>query len=154
VLSASPIAARAAWDPCSRASCAEASQPAWHAAAPAAEASPVLRAFLGVRPAEPCLRLLKEGEQDQDTQKKTKTEVFSDTYLLRTKASRACREAPRAPAPAGAIEGCSDAGFGTASASDARGAERAACPGVVVARGPTSCTAGVGTCSRRAGRSA
>jgi hypothetical protein len=45
--------------PRSRASCAEASQPAWHAAAPATEADTVLRAFQGARPAEPCLRLLK-----------------------------------------------------------------------------------------------
>jgi hypothetical protein len=86
--------------------------------------------------------------------KKTKTEVFSDTYPLRTKASRACGDAPRAPASTGATEGCSDTGFNTASASDDRGAERAACPGVVAARGPTSCAAGAGTCSRRAGRSA
>jgi hypothetical protein len=45
--------------PRSRASCAEASQPAWCAAALAAEADTVLRAFWGARPAEPCLRLLK-----------------------------------------------------------------------------------------------
>jgi hypothetical protein len=52
------MAARAAWAPRRRAPCAEANQPAWRAAAPAAEAGPVLRAFVGARPAEPCLRLL------------------------------------------------------------------------------------------------
>jgi hypothetical protein len=36
----------------------EASRPAWPSAAPAAEASTVLRAFRGARPAEPCLHLL------------------------------------------------------------------------------------------------
>ena len=45
--------------PRSRASCAEASQPAWRAAALAAEVGTVLRAFQGARPAEPCLHLLK-----------------------------------------------------------------------------------------------
>ena len=49
---------RAAWAPRLRASCAEASQPAWRGAALAAEAGTVLRAFLGARSAEPCLRLL------------------------------------------------------------------------------------------------
>jgi hypothetical protein len=58
-----PMATRAAWAPHSRALCAEASQPAWCAAAPAAETSPVLRAFLGARPVELCLHLLKEGEK-------------------------------------------------------------------------------------------
>jgi hypothetical protein len=42
-----------------RASCAEASQPAWHGATLAAEADTVLRAFRGARPAESCLRLLR-----------------------------------------------------------------------------------------------
>jgi hypothetical protein len=150
------MAARAAWAPRSRAPCAEASQPAWHAAAPAAAASPVLRAFLGARPAEPYLRLLKEREreQDQDTREKTKAEVFSDTYPLRTKANRACGETPRAPVPIGAAEGCPDASLGSASASDARGTEGAACQGVVTARGPTPCTAGTSTCSWETGRSA
>jgi hypothetical protein len=50
---------RAAWAPRSRASCAEASQPAWRAAAPAAEADTFLRAFRGARLAVPCLSLLK-----------------------------------------------------------------------------------------------
>jgi hypothetical protein len=53
------MATRAAGAPRSRASCAEASQPAWRAAALATEAGAVLRAFRGARPAEPCLRLLK-----------------------------------------------------------------------------------------------
>jgi hypothetical protein len=57
------MATRAAWAPRWRAPCAEASQPAWRAAAPAAEASPVLRAFVGARPAEPYLCLLKERER-------------------------------------------------------------------------------------------
>jgi hypothetical protein len=105
----------------SRVLCAEASQPAWCVAAPAAQASPVLRAFLGARPVEPCLRLLKEREKarSRHTEKKTKTEVSSDTYSLRTKANRACGEAPRASVPIGAAEGCPAADFGTASASAA-----------------------------------
>jgi hypothetical protein len=53
------MATRAAWAPHSRASFAEASQPAWRAAALAAEVGTVLRAFRGARPAEPCLCLLK-----------------------------------------------------------------------------------------------
>jgi hypothetical protein len=53
------MAIRAAWAPRLRASYAEASQPAWHGAALAAEAGTVLRAFLGARPAEPCLFLLR-----------------------------------------------------------------------------------------------
>jgi hypothetical protein len=52
------MATRAAWAPRLGASCAEASQPAWHGAALAAEAGTILRAFLGARPTEPCLRLL------------------------------------------------------------------------------------------------
>jgi hypothetical protein len=56
---ACPRATRAAWAPRSRVSCAEASQSAWRAAALAAEADTVLRAFRGARPVEPCLRLLK-----------------------------------------------------------------------------------------------
>jgi hypothetical protein len=49
---------RAAWAPRLGASCAEASQPAWRRATLAAEAGTILRAFLGARAAEPCLRLL------------------------------------------------------------------------------------------------
>jgi hypothetical protein len=70
-----PMATRAAWAPRSRALCAEASQPAWCAAAPAVEASPILRTFLGARPVELCLRLLKEGEKTRSRhteEKKTK----------------------------------------------------------------------------------
>jgi hypothetical protein len=102
-----------------RTPCAEANQPAWRAAAPAAEAGFVLRAFVGARPARPCLRLLKERDGEFKTHnERTKTEVSSDTYPLRGKANRACEEAPRAPIPAGAAEGCPAAGFGTISASD------------------------------------
>jgi hypothetical protein len=67
-----PMSTRAAWAPRSSALCAEASQPAWRAAAPAAEASLVLRAFLGARPVEPCLRLLKERARSRHTEKKPK----------------------------------------------------------------------------------
>jgi hypothetical protein len=53
------MAIRAAWAPRFRASCAEASQLAWRGAALAAKAGTVLTAFLGARPAESCLRLLR-----------------------------------------------------------------------------------------------
>jgi hypothetical protein len=56
--------ARASWAPRRRAPCAEANQPAWRATAPAEEVGPVLRAFVGARPTEPCLRLLK-GRKDK-----------------------------------------------------------------------------------------
>jgi hypothetical protein len=59
---ACPMATRAAWAPRWRAPCAEANQPAWRVAAPAAEAGFVLRAFVGARPAKPCFRLLKERD--------------------------------------------------------------------------------------------
>jgi hypothetical protein len=146
---ACPRATRAAWAPRRRAPCAEASQPAWHAAAPAAEAGLILRAFVGARPAEPCLRLLKEREGKFKTHnKKTEAEVSSDTYQLRGKANRACGETPQAPVSAGAAEGCPAAGFDAASTSDARGAEGAACPGdATTAEEPTSRTAGTGACS-------
>jgi hypothetical protein len=52
------MATRATWAPRLGASCAEASQPAWRGATLAAEAGTVLRAFLGARSADPCLRLL------------------------------------------------------------------------------------------------
>jgi hypothetical protein len=98
----------------------EANQPAWRAVAPVAEAGFVLRAFVGARLAEPCLRLLTEGDGKFKTHnERTKAEVTSDTYPLRGKANRACGEAPRASIPAGAAEGCPAAGFGTVSASDA-----------------------------------
>jgi hypothetical protein len=146
---ACPMATRAAWALRWRAPCAETNQPAWHAATPAAKAGFVLRAFVGARPAKPCLRLLKERDNKFKTHsEKTETGVSSDTYPLWTKANRACGEAPRAPIPAGAAEGCPTAGFGTVPASDARGAEGAACPGVVTtAKGPASCAASAGTCS-------
>jgi hypothetical protein len=68
------MATRVAWTPRSRASCAEASQPAWRAAALAAEAGTVLRAFRGARPAEPCLRLLKRRDKagSEHTEKEPK----------------------------------------------------------------------------------
>jgi hypothetical protein len=69
---ACPMASRAAWAPRSRVPCAEASKPAWCAVAPAAEAGSVLRAFLGARPAKPCLRLLKERARSRHTEKKPK----------------------------------------------------------------------------------
>jgi hypothetical protein len=146
---ACPRSTRAAWAPRQRAPCAEASQPAWRAAAPAAEVGLVLRAFVGARPAEPCLRLLKEREGKFKTHnEKTKTEVPSNTYPLRGKANHACGETPQAPVSAGAAEGCPAAGFDTASTSDARGVEGAACPGIVTAAEElTPCTAGTSSCS-------
>jgi hypothetical protein len=150
------MATRVAWAPRWRAPCAEANQPAWRAAAPTAEAGFVLRAFVGARPAKPCLCLLKERDGKFKTHsEKTETEVSSDTYPLRTKANCACGEAPRAPIPTGAAEGCPAAGFGTVSALDAQGAEGAACPSVVtMAEGPASCAASAGTCSWGIGGSA
>jgi hypothetical protein len=151
------MATRAAWAPPRwRAPWAEANQPTWRAVAPAAEAGFVLRAFVGARPAGPYLCLLKERDSKFKTHSgKTKTEVSSDTYPLRGKANRACGEAPRAPASAGAAEGCPGAGFDAASVSDARGAEGTTCPGVVTtAEGPASCAASAGTCSWGTGGSA
>jgi hypothetical protein len=73
------------------------------------------------------------------------TEVSSDTYPLRTKANRACGEAPRASVPAGTIEVCPAAGFGTIPASGARGAEGTVRPGAVTTTGgSTSCAASTG----------
>jgi hypothetical protein len=119
------MAARAAWAPRSRASCAKATQPAWRAAAPAADAGTVLRAFVGIRPVRPCLRLLKGREKasSRHATKEAKTEAFSDTYPLRTKANRACGEVPRASIPAGAANGCPATDFSAAPTSGARGAE-------------------------------
>jgi hypothetical protein len=80
---ACPMTACAAWAPHRRAPCAEANQPVWHAATPAAEAGPVLRAFEGARPAEPCLRLLKRRRGEFKTHNEiTETGVPSDTYPL------------------------------------------------------------------------
>jgi hypothetical protein len=104
---------------------------------------------VGARPAKLCLCLLKERDDKFKTHnERTETEVSSDAYPLRGKANRACGEDPRAPIPAGAAEGCPAAGFGTVSASDARGAEGAAGPGIVTTvEGPASCIASAGTCS-------
>jgi hypothetical protein len=104
---------------------------------------------VGARPAKPCLLLLKERDGKFKTHnERTKTEVSSYTYPLWGKANRACGEAPRAPIPAGAAEGCPTAGFGTVFTSDARGAEGATCLGVVTTvEGPASCAASAGTCS-------
>jgi hypothetical protein len=126
---ACPMIARASWAPRWRAPCTEANQPAWRAAAPAEEAGPVLRAFVGARPAEPCLRLLKGRKGKIKTHRKTtETRVPSDTYPLRGKANRACGATSRAPVSANAAKGCPAAGFDAASASDTQGAEGAACP--------------------------
>jgi hypothetical protein len=153
---ACPMATRAAWAPCWRAPCAEANQPTWRATAPAAEAGFVLRAFVGARPAKPCLRLLKERESKfKAHSEETEIEVSSDTYPLWGKANSACGEAPRAPIPTGAAKGCPIVGFGTVSASDAPGTEGAACSGVVTTtEGPASCAASVGTYSWGTGGSA
>jgi hypothetical protein len=135
----------------------EANQPTWCTTTPAVEASPVLRAFLGARPVELCLHLLKEGEKTRSrrTEEKTKAEVSSDTYPLRTRANRACGEALRAAALAGAAEGSPAADSDVASTSGARGAKGAAHLGVVtMAEGPTSCAAGTSDCSCETGRSA
>jgi hypothetical protein len=104
---------------------------------------------VGASSAEPCLRLLKERRGKFKTHSEiTKTEVPSDTHLLRGKANRACGETHRAPVSTGVAEGCLAAGFDAASASDALGAEGAARPGdVTTAEGPISRTAGTGTCS-------
>jgi hypothetical protein len=143
------MTARAAWAPRRRAPCAKANQPAWRAATPAAEAGPILSAFVGASPAEPCLRFLKGRRGKFKTHNEiTEIGVPSDTYPLRGKANRACGETPRAPVSAGAAGGCPTAGFDAASASDARGAEGAACPSdVMTVKGPASRTAGTSTCS-------
>jgi hypothetical protein len=104
---------------------------------------------VGVRLVRPYPRLLKGREKasSRHATKEAKTEAFSDTYPLRTKANRACGEVPRASIPAGAANGCPATDFGTAPTSGARGAEGAACPGVVAAAGGlTSCATGTGTC--------
>jgi hypothetical protein len=144
---ACPMAACAAWAPRSRASGAEASQSAWRATAPA---DTVLRAFVGATPVRPSLRLLKGREKasSRHATKEAKTEAFSGIYPLRTKANRACGEAPRASVPAGAAKGRPATDFGAAPTSGARGAKGAACLGVAAAAGgSTSCTAGTGACS-------
>jgi hypothetical protein len=146
---ACPMIAHASWAPRWRAPCAEANQPAWRAAAPDEETGPVLRAFVGARPAEPCLRLLKGRKSKIKIHRKmTETRVPSDTYPLWGKANRACGETSRTPVSADAAESYPVAGFDAASASDARGAEGAACPGdVTTTEGPSSHMTGTGTCS-------
>jgi hypothetical protein len=146
------MTARASRAPRRRAPCVEANQPAWRAATSAEEARPILGAFVGARPAEPCLHLLK-GRKDKIKihRKMAETRVPLDTYPLRGKANRACGETSRTPVSTDAAEGWPAAGFDAASASDARGADGAACPGdITTAEGTTSCTAGTGTCSRGA----
>jgi hypothetical protein len=94
------MATRAAWAPRARAPCAEASQPAWRAAAPDAEPSPVLRAFLGARPAEPCLRLLKEREKarSRHTEKNQNRGILR--YLPAPDQGQSClRGGPSGPGP-------------------------------------------------------
>jgi hypothetical protein len=114
------MTARASWAPRRRVPCAEANQSAWRAAAPAEEAGPVLRAFMGARPAEPYLRLLKgRKEKIKIHRKMAETRVPSDTYSLRGKANRACGETSRTPVSTDAVEGWPAAGFDVASASDA-----------------------------------
>jgi hypothetical protein len=145
------MAARASCPPPPRwrAPCAEANQPAWRVAALAEEVGPVLRAFVGARPADLCLRLLK-GRKDKIKihRKMAETRVPSDTYPLRGKANRAYGEISRTLVSADAAEGWPAAGFNAASASDARGADGVACPGdVTAAEGTTSRTASTNTCS-------
>jgi hypothetical protein len=114
-----------------------------------------LRAFLGARPALALPPLAERKSKIKTHREQTKTEVSSDTYPLRTRASYACGEAPRALVPAGATEGCPAAESGAASASGARGTEGAARPGVVImAGGPTSCAAGTSACFWGTGGSA
>jgi hypothetical protein len=80
------MATRAAWAPRRRAPCAEANQPAWRVAAPAAEAGPVLRAFVGARPAEPYIRLLKERERASSRHTKKKPKQRYPQILTRSRA--------------------------------------------------------------------
>jgi hypothetical protein len=90
----------------------------------------------------PPLAERKREDKIKTREEKTKARVSSDTYPLRTKANRACGEAPWASIPVGAADS------GTASASGARGPKGAACPGVITTTGgSTSCTAGTGACS-------
>jgi hypothetical protein len=90
---ACPMATRAAWPPRSRVSCVEASQPAWRAATLAAEANTVLRAFLGARPAEPCLRLLKGRDKARSGHTEKEPKQRYPQILTRSK--------PRPIVPAG-----------------------------------------------------
>jgi hypothetical protein len=67
----------------------------------------------------PLLTERKRESKFNTRREKTKTEVSLDTYPLWGKANRACGEAPRAPVPGGAAEGCPATGFGAASVSGA-----------------------------------
>jgi hypothetical protein len=130
----------------------EANQPAWHVVAPDEEVGPVLRAFMGARPAKPYLRLLKGRKGKIKIHRKmTESRVPSDTYPLWGKTNRACGEISWTPVSTDAAEGWPAAGFDATSASDAGrggGGGGAACPGdVTTAEGTTSHTAGTSTCS-------
>jgi hypothetical protein len=117
------MAARASWDPRRRAPCTEANQPSWRAVAPDEEAGPILRAFVGARSAEPCLRLLKGRKGKIKIHRKmTESRVPSDTYLLRGKTNRAYGKISWTSVSVDAAEGWPAAGFNAASASDTRGA--------------------------------
>ena len=116
------MTARTSWAPRRRAPCAEANQPAWHAVTSAEEAGPILRAFVGARPAEPCLLLLKGRKGKIKIHRKmVETRVPSDIYPLRGKANRACGETSRTLVSSDAAEGWPAADFDVASALDARG---------------------------------
>jgi hypothetical protein len=129
----------------------EANQLTRCAVAPDEEVGPVLRAFVGARPAEPCLRLLKGRKGKIKIHRKmTDLRAPSDTYPLQGKTNRACREISWTPVSVDTAEGWPVAGFNAASASDARGAGGGGglCPcKVTTAEGTTSRTAGTGTCS-------
>jgi hypothetical protein len=101
----------------------EANQLTRCAVAPDEEVGPVLRAFVGARPAEPCLRLLKGRKGKIKIHRKmTDLRAPSDTYPLQGKTNRACREISWTPVSVDTAEGWPVAGFNAASASDARGA--------------------------------
>jgi hypothetical protein len=110
--------------------------------------APVLRAFVGARPAKPCLRLLKEREKVQDTQKENQNRGIL-RYLPALGQGQSClRGGPSGPGLRRHCRGLPTVGFGAAFTSGARGAEGVTCLGVVTtAEGPASCTAGAGTCS-------
>jgi hypothetical protein len=94
------MAARASWAPRRRAPCAEANQPAWRAIALDEEVGPILRAFMGGRPAEPCLRLLKGRKGKIKIHRKmTESKAPSDTYPLRGKTNVSAGRSlgPRSP---------------------------------------------------------
>jgi hypothetical protein len=107
-----------------------------------------LEGLPGVQTGQALPPLAERKSKIKTHREKTKTEVSSDTYPLRTRASRACGEAPRTLVPAGAAKGCPAADSGAASTSGARGTEGATCTGVVTTiGGSTPCAAGMGACS-------